>query len=319
MRGGLRLHLEFGLQHRPLPRRRVRIPTFAASDRVADVSTKSAAHAGAHGEADSFADGVAVRAPDTGTIVSPDCAALIAPLGLANQRPVISTVATAERSALGLTDGVALSRAHIKGADLSAIADSECAADFLAKLIAAADDSDAPANRGPSHSHAIGPSDIRPDAESNRAAVARTDARAFEPGTVAPADADSEPVTDDAAEPGAVAHANPKSDKDPHRPRQPRAIWHFVRRFRPDGVRHGDGYRDRERDLFRGRVRRRFHSSDGHERDHRPSRGHWKHVRPRHRTLGSLARRVAPRRGSLHGRAHVGDPTVRASAPRDED
>ena len=113
MRGGLRLHFGLGLQHRPLPRRRVRIPTFAASDRVADVGTKSAAHAGAHGEADSFADGVAVRAPDSGTIFSSDCAALIAPLGLANQCPVISTVATAELNALGFTDGVALSRAHI--------------------------------------------------------------------------------------------------------------------------------------------------------------------------------------------------------------
>ena len=69
MRGEFCLHLGFGLQHRPLPRGRVRIPTFAASDRVADVCAKYAAHAGSDDDADSSADGVAVGAPDTGAVV----------------------------------------------------------------------------------------------------------------------------------------------------------------------------------------------------------------------------------------------------------
>ena len=54
MRGEFCLHLGFGLQHRPLPRGRVRIPTFAASDRVADVCAKYAAHAGSDDDADSY-------------------------------------------------------------------------------------------------------------------------------------------------------------------------------------------------------------------------------------------------------------------------
>ena len=113
MRGEFCLHLGFGLQHRPLPRGRVRIPTFAASDRVADVCAKYAAHAGSDDDADSSADSVAVGAPDTGAVVFTDGTAFVSSLGLANQRSVIGTIATAEPRALCLTDGIALSWAHI--------------------------------------------------------------------------------------------------------------------------------------------------------------------------------------------------------------